>query len=90
MRTTGALGALARLPNVKVYAKTGTLATGVSANRDTSRILLALIKWKDESQGIVESGLIFSVVAEQAAGGVSTKWLGEFINRHRELIEAEL
>jgi cell division protein FtsI/penicillin-binding protein 2/cell division protein FtsW (lipid II flippase) len=63
---------------VKFYAKTGTLQPGENVN-ETSRIVFAAIRWKDESKGEVAAGLVFSVVAENAEQGVATRWLRDFI-----------
>jgi hypothetical protein len=70
---------------IKMYAKTGTL----KANEDeiaTSRILLALVKWKDEAKGEIEAGLVFSLVAEEARSGTTTHWIRDFIMQHQSEI----
>jgi cell division protein FtsW (lipid II flippase) len=61
----------------KIYAKTGTLRE--TGTRDISRIVFAIVKWEDEAQGKIKSGMIFSLVSERAETGTATKWLGEFL-----------
>lgn len=78
LRVTHALTFLTGVPGVRVYAKTGTLRAK-EGQRDTSRLVLALIKWKDERKGIVQNGLVFSIVGEQAQMGSGALWLGEFL-----------
>ncbi|HSE18104.1 MAG TPA: FtsW/RodA/SpoVE family cell cycle protein [Pyrinomonadaceae bacterium] len=71
-----------RNAGIKIYAKTGTL----KASEDeiaTSRILLALVKWKDEQKGEVEAGLVFSLVAEEARTGTAAIWIRDFIMEHQ-------
>jgi cell division protein FtsI/penicillin-binding protein 2/cell division protein FtsW (lipid II flippase) len=67
-----------RSNGVKIYAKTGTLKANENAVA-TSRIVLALVRWKNEAAGEVQAGLVFSLVAEEARGGTATNWLREFI-----------
>ncbi len=66
-----------RSKGYKIYAKTGTLRE--AETRDISRIVLAVVKWEDEAQGEIKSGMIFSLVSERAETGTATKWLGEFL-----------
>lgn len=66
----------------RLYAKTGTLHSG--GTHDMSRIILAIVKWKSEGKGEVESGLIFSLVSERADTGDATKWLGEFLDSYQK------
>jgi cell division protein FtsI/penicillin-binding protein 2 len=62
----------------KVFAKTGTLEVeGTSGN--TSRLLLAIVKFEDGDPKKIKSGLVFSIFAQQTSQGTATKWLGEFI-----------
>jgi cell division protein FtsI/penicillin-binding protein 2 len=81
-----ALALLKAYPKSEVYAKTGTLKSEEGA-RNTSRIVLAIVKWKDKNKGLVESGLVFSVVAERAQVGKATEWLAEFLLNYRADIE---
>lgn len=67
---------------IKAYAKTGTLRAE-EGEFATSRIVLALIRWKDESAGIVDSGLVFSLVVEEGKTGTAADWIGEFINANQ-------
>lgn len=69
-----------------VYAKTGTLAPHEGA-RTTSRIVLAIVKWDNEAQGKIKTGIVFSVVGERAGVGAATQWLGEFLSGNRTEIE---
>ncbi len=75
-----------RRRGVRVYAKTGTLEAQKNA-RETSRILLVLANWNDPQRGLVRSGLVFSMVAEDAEVGKATEWLGEFLVKNRSDIE---
>lgn len=67
-----------RSAGVRIYAKTGTLKAG-DDEIATSRIVLALVRWKNEANGEIEAGLVFSLVAEEARGGTATNWLRDFI-----------
>ena len=80
---------LQSLTGVKVYAKTGTLSTD-GGTTNTSRLVLALIRWKDETRGQVERGLVLSLVAERATEGSATRWLGEFLAENHERLETSL
>lgn len=71
---------------IRVYAKTGTLEAQKNT-RETSRIVLALVKWNNEGKGLVRSGLVFSMVGEDAEVGKATAWLGEFLVKNRSDIE---
>lgn len=68
-----------------VYAKTGTLS-GAEGEAPTSRIILAIVKWKAEKRGEAERGLIFSLVAERAETGRAALWLGEFLQQRQSEI----
>jgi cell division protein FtsW (lipid II flippase) len=70
---------------VKFYAKTGTLQPGENS-KETSRIVFAAIRWKDEGKGEVAAGLVFSVVAENAEQGDATRWLRDFIVENKSAI----
>jgi len=77
---TGALAALKTLaPNVRVYAKTGTLqaARGLP---DNSRLVLAVVEWN--ANGSIARGLVFSIVVERGEQGKSTELLARFIAEH--------
>ena len=63
---------------VRIYAKTGTLRDD-EHSRDTSRIVLALVRWKNEAAGEVDAGLVFSLVVEEGGTGTAPVWLGEFL-----------
>jgi hypothetical protein len=69
----------------ELYAKTGTLDEQ-DGPYNTSRLVLALVRWKPGGQEI-EAGLVFSLVAEHAATGTATEWLRDFLNAHDKLIE---
>jgi hypothetical protein len=86
LQSTGALTMLASLPGVKVYAKTGTLRPKGGA-RNTSRLVLSIVRWQDERRGLAQSGLVFSLVIEEADVGVATRWLGEFLVQNRSDVE---
>ncbi|MGA9771292.1 MAG: FtsW/RodA/SpoVE family cell cycle protein [Blastocatellia bacterium] len=91
-QATGAAGFLNSLHasmGIEAYAKTGTLKASDDA-RDTSRIVLALIKWQDKDKGIVQAGLVFSIVGEQAQKGTAARWLGEFIAKNQDDIRRML
>jgi cell division protein FtsW (lipid II flippase) len=70
------------LRDVKVYAKTGTLKAQ-GEDRETSRLVIALIRWADERQGIARGGLVISLVGERALTGTATQWVGEFLSANR-------
>lgn len=78
-----------RKQGIRVYAKTGTLEAEKNS-RETSRIVLTLVRWNDEGKGLVQSGLVFSMVGEDAQVGKATEWLGEFLIKNRSLIEGVL
>jgi cell division protein FtsW (lipid II flippase)/cell division protein FtsI/penicillin-binding protein 2 len=71
-----------RSAGVRVYAKTGTLKAS-DDDIATSRIVLALVKWKDERKGEVEAGLVFSLVAEEARSGTAAIWIRDFLVDHQ-------
>lgn len=77
---TGASAALKALgPNVRLYAKTGTLeaARGLP---DNSRLVLAAVEWK--ADGSIARGLVFSIVVERGEQGKSTELLARFITEN--------
>ena len=82
---SGARNTFKRLGKVKAYAKTGTLATR-TGDPSTSRIVLAVVKWKDEKKGTVDKGVVISAVIERGGQGTATRWIADFLARH----EAEL
>lgn len=85
LKSTQALALLGSLKGVKAYAKTGTLR--FQANEpSTSRIILALIKWKDERQGTIDKGIVISIVGERAGSKTATEWLGEFLVSNNQLV----
>jgi cell division protein FtsW (lipid II flippase) len=63
----------------RIYAKTGTLRAQKPGERDMSRIVLAIVKWDGKKEDAIRSGLVFSLVGEQAEKGAATKWLSEFL-----------
>jgi hypothetical protein len=63
------------------YGKTGTLSTD-DGKTETSRLVIALVRWKDQAKGTVDAGVILSLVVERAEMGSASTWLGEFINRY--------
>jgi hypothetical protein len=67
------------------YAKTGTLKVDED-NSATSRIVLAMIKWKNEKKGEVASGIVFSVAAERGGKRTAARWLNDFISANKETI----
>jgi hypothetical protein len=81
LQTNQALAFL-KTAGVQIYAKSGTLKADEGAIA-TSRIVLALVKWKDEKAGEVDTGLVFSLVAEQGNTGKAAEWLREFIVRNQ-------
>jgi cell division protein FtsW (lipid II flippase)/cell division protein FtsI/penicillin-binding protein 2 len=86
LQETNALTYLNGLRDVKIYAKTGTLKAK-AGTQETSRLVIALIRWDNERQGSVRKGLVFSIVGEEAELGTSTRWFGEFLIKHRTIIE---
>jgi cell division protein FtsW (lipid II flippase) len=77
LAASGALAWLHSLSGVQVYAKTGTLALGDNSPRQTSRLLLALIR--PAAGDRPARGMVFSMVVESAEIGTATRWLGEFL-----------
>jgi cell division protein FtsI/penicillin-binding protein 2/cell division protein FtsW (lipid II flippase) len=76
----------------EVYAKTGTLAEeslGGTLSLDTSRIVLALVRWRQDRSD-VESGLVFSVVIEHGRVGLATQWLNDFLVANADEIRKRL
>jgi cell division protein FtsW (lipid II flippase) len=88
-QATKALDFLNSLRGIKVYAKTGTLQAQ-GEDHETSRLVIALVRWADERQGKVKKGLVFSVVEEQAQTGAAAQWLGEFLYNNRAFISQYL
>lgn len=84
LKEAGAMSYLSFLKSkgYRLYAKTGTLHS--TGTRDMSRIIFAVVKWKNEGKGEVEVGLIFSLVSERADTGAATLWLGEFLNSNQK------
>jgi hypothetical protein len=78
-----------KIPNVEIYSKTGTLRAA-EGSRNTSRIVLAIVKWKDRAKGMVESGMVFSIVGEKAHIGQASEWLGEFLVANQAYISRKL
>jgi cell division protein FtsW (lipid II flippase) len=76
---------LEKLKRYSFYAKTGTLKVEED-ELATSRIVLAIVKWKNEKKGEVASGLVFSIVAEQGGSGTAANWLNSFLVANVELI----
>ncbi|HEY2325791.1 MAG TPA: hypothetical protein VGJ82_23240 [Thermoanaerobaculia bacterium] len=81
--------AIQGIADVRVYAKTGTLAVGEGAST-TSRLVIAYIRWADEAKGIVKKGVVLSFVAQDAHQGDATQWLGEYVAANQERIAAYL
>ncbi|MDT7604464.1 MAG: hypothetical protein QOF61_2461, partial [Acidobacteriota bacterium] len=77
LKQGGALDVLRRMPDAKLYAKTGTLQADKDAP-STSRIIFAAVRW-DSSGRKVKNGLVISVVGERAQLHTATRWLAEFI-----------
>jgi hypothetical protein len=80
-------GALSFLQSLKksgfdVYAKTGTLKD--LGNYETTRLILAIVKYEDAAKTKVAAGLVFSIYAENTEEGTAAIWLGEFIAQNRE------
>jgi cell division protein FtsW (lipid II flippase) len=74
---------LMRIPGVQMYAKTGTL--GIAGDgTTTSRLVLAIIRWADEPNGVVQKGLVLSLVAERAQMGNATSWLADYVTQNQE------
>ena len=74
---------------MKAYAKTGTITLD-RGRTETSRLTLALVKWKDESKGEIASGLVFSLMVEKAEMGMASAWLGEFLVREADRLRREI
>ena len=72
----------------ELYAKTGTLEEDKVTKRKTSRLVLALVRWKKSEPAEVQSGLVFSLVTEHAETGTATEWLREFIADNDAQIKA--
>ncbi len=73
----------AAIPGLKVYAKTGTLAIAQDGT-ETSRLVIAFVRWSDETNGVVQKGVVLSLVAERAQLGDATRWLSQYITDHQE------
>lgn len=85
LRQSGALEFLTGLKGYKLYAKTGTLQAE-KGEENTSRLVLAIVRWDDEAAGRIGSGLVFSVFGERADERTATRWLSEFIVQNRDEI----
>ncbi len=71
---------------IKTYAKTGTLADNIDSI-NTSRIVLAIVNWENESKGKAKAGLVISLVVERGGTTSASRWLGQFILDHRSHLE---
>lgn len=80
---------IAQMSDVKVYAKTGTLAVS-EGSTTTSRLVIAYIRWADEARGTVRKGIVFSLFAQDAQQGNAAQWLAEYIAANQEQIAAYL
>jgi hypothetical protein len=79
-------GALAILQNLKrngfqIYAKTGTLTE--NGNNETSRLLLAIVKFDDAEKTKIKKGIVFSLFVEESEQGTASIWLGSFILQNK-------
>ena len=74
-----------RSARVKVYAQDWTLKAGDNEIA-TSRIVLAIVRRKNEAAGEIEAGLVFSLVAEEAQVGTATTWLRDFMLANEQKI----
>jgi cell division protein FtsW (lipid II flippase) len=74
-----------RARRVAMYGKTGTLSTD-GGRTDTSRLVVALVRWRNDTRGEADGGLVLSLVGERADVGYAARWLGEFIDANRELL----
>jgi hypothetical protein len=89
------LNRIATLPRVKAYAKTGTLRDDERTARGsesewTSRITVALIRWKDEKAGEVDRGLVLSLFVERAQIGDASFWMSGFIEKNFDALKSYL
>ncbi len=87
MKRAGALAAFPR--GVSLYAKTGTLALDGGLPQ-TSRLVLAAIRWENQERGFVKNGLVFSLVIERGRQGLAAEWLAEFLATHAADVRALL
>lgn len=85
MELRAALASLKK-SGIKVYAKTGTLASN-NDSINTSRIVLAIVNWADESKGKARAGLVLSLVVERGGTTSASRWLGNYILDHRSELE---
>lgn len=76
-------------PNVRIYAKTGTLSVDRSST-ETSRLVMALVVWRDEAAGAVERGVVLSMVQERSTVGQSSRDLIEFVLENKKELDAIL
>jgi FtsW/RodA/SpoVE-like cell cycle protein len=83
LRTAGASIVFGR--GLSAYGKTGTLSTDLGRT-ETSRLVIALVRWKDEAEGTIDAGVVLSLVVERAQMGAASSWLGEFLNRYEAAI----
>lgn len=88
LQRTGGMRVLEGLKarGLDVYAKTGTLKTDPTAERYTSRILCAVVRWANRDRKEAATGLVISIVGEEAEVGEATTWLGELLARHEKEI----
>lgn len=70
--------------NVRCYAKTGTLPATLG-ERSTSRLVMALVRWTDEKQTLVDRGLVLSLAGERAnepgRTGEAVRWMVDFLRQ---------
>ena len=83
------LKSLRSIPGVHIYAKTGTLDSGGPDDTDTSRVVMAIVRW-DETGKSVKKGLVFSLVIENSRAGEAVRQLGRFMETNLEEIRREL
>lgn len=80
---------LRAIPDLKVYAKTGTLAVE-EGHATTSRLVIAFIRWQNEGTGVVQRGVVLSMVGEYAQIGDAARWLAAYITENADAIAREL
>ncbi len=88
LQASGALQWIQSL-GVAAYAKTGTLSTD-RGSTETSRLVIALVRWKDQAKGEIARGLVLSMVVERAEMGYAADALSEFMYANRTLLAREL
>ncbi|HEX7981717.1 MAG TPA: FtsW/RodA/SpoVE family cell cycle protein [Gemmatimonadaceae bacterium] len=77
--------ALASIPGIRIYGKTGTLAVSGDGTT-TSRLVIAIVRWTDETNGVVKKGVVLSFVGEKAQMGDATRWLGEYVRDNQAVL----